>query len=148
MDGSVRGAKGLERLLRSRGILAANEFLVPSQSQKLDQYGNVPRGTIQKILANLQASFDPHSRTPSGGARGGKKKADYFFTRTGIRGARLTAIWQRFPSGHAVPAFIVVKSAPQYKKRFDLDQVVKRVVETSFKQAFEDGFAKAKATAR
>lgn len=151
MAGGPRPAKGLERLLRSRGILGNNEFLVPSKFMKLDQYGNVSRGTVQKVLANLQATRDPYSRTPSGGARGGKKKADFFFTRKGVRGQRHTMIWQSFGAKgahNAVPAFIVVAGAPQYRQRFDQRAVVERVVAQSFPQEFDNAMLKALATSR
>ena len=76
--GGARRPKRMEQLLRSRVLLGPDEFLVPSKFQPLDSFGNVPRSAIQKILANLQAHFDPHQRTPTGGARGGKKKANTF----------------------------------------------------------------------
>jgi hypothetical protein len=151
MRGGIRPAKGLELLLRARGILGNNEFLVPSKFMKLDQYGNVSRGTVQKILANLQATRDPYSRTPSGGARGGKKKAEFFFTRKGVRGQRHTMIWQTFGrkgKHNAVPAFIVVSAAPQYRKRFDQQVVVERVVAMRFPAEFDSAMIKALATAR
>lgn len=151
MAGGPRPAKGLELLLRARGILGNNEFLVPSKFMKLDQYGNVSRGTVQKILANLQATRDVYSRTPSGGARGGKKKAEFFFTRKGVRGQRHTMIWQTFGAKgkhNAVPALIVVKAAPQYRKRFDQQAVVERVVAQSFPVEFDNAMIKALATSR
>lgn len=151
MQGGPRPAKGLENLLRARGLLSANEFLVPSRFQKLDQYGNVSRGTIAKIVANLQAARDIYSRTPSGGARGGKKKAEYFFTRAGVRGQRLTAIWQSFGARgnhNAIPAFIVVSSSPKYKKRFDQMIVVQRIVQQNFALEFNNAMQIALATAR
>lgn len=148
LAGGARRPKRLEILLRARGMLGSNEFLVPSTAQKLDQYGNVSRGVIQKILANLQASFDPYSRTPTGGARGGKKKAEYYFTRKGIRGQKLTAIWRRLGSGNAVPAFVVVAGAPRYKKTLDLNKVVESTVRRHFQAEFARGYAIAAATAR
>lgn len=148
LGGTARPAKRLEVLLRARGIIGSGEFLVPSTAQKLDAYGNVSRGTIQKILANLQAGFDPLSRTPTGGARGGKKKAEYYFTRKGIRGQRLTAIWHRYPGGHAVPAFVVVSGAPKYKKQIDLGKVVETTVHRHFAAAFANGYAIAARSAR
>lgn len=151
MEGSARQSKGLERLLSARGLISNGEYLVPSKFIKLDQYGNVPKGVVQKMIANLDAGFDRYNNTPSGGARGGKKKAEYFFTRRGVRGARMTAIWQNFGvkgKQHAIPAFIVVRSAPRYKKTFDHVSVVKQYVELNFPVAFEAAYAKAKATAR
>jgi len=147
MYGGARRPKGLEALLRSRGLLGKNEFVVPSIHQRLDNYGNVSRGVIQKILANLQALRDPYSNTPSGGARGGKKRAEYFFTRSGVRGARLTAIWKRTGT-NAVPVFIVVDGPPQYKERFDPTPVVQQEINKRFAIEFEVAMKKAIATAR
>lgn len=148
MAGGPRAPKRLERLLRTRGLLGNNEFLVPSKFQKLDSHGNVSRGTIQKILSNLQATFDPYQRTPTGGAREGKKKGEYFFTRKGIRGARHTMIWRRYSAARAVPAFIVVASAPKYRKRFDQPAVVQRVVRARFPNELRSALDKAVATSR
>lgn len=147
MYGGPRKAKGIEGLLRNRGLIGQGEFVVPSKHQPLDRYGNVSRGTIQKINANLQATADPYSRTPSGGARGGKKKAEYFFTRQGVRGARLTAIWHRVGIT-AIPAFIVVSGAPQYRKRFSPTKVVQRELNKRFPIEFNAAMARAVATAR
>src|SRR5687768_16508690 len=47
MEGSPRNSKGLEIILREVGIIGPGEFLVPSKFQRLDQYGNVPRGIVQ-----------------------------------------------------------------------------------------------------
>lgn len=148
MSGSARPAKRLEGLLRARGLIGSSEFIVPSTAQKLDQYGNVSRGVVQKIMANLQASHDPLNRTPSGGARGGKKKAEYYFTRRGIRGQTITAIWHRLPGGHAFPAYIVVSGAPRYKKQLDIPKVVEASVRKNFPAAFARAYAQAARTAR
>lgn len=147
MYGGPRKAKGIEGLLRNRGLIGSGEFVVPSKYQPLDRYGNVSRGVLQKISANLQVTTDPYSRTPSGGARGGKKKAEYFFTRQGIRGARLTAVWHRIGQ-QVIPAFIVVNGAPQYRKRFSPTKVVQRELNKRFSVEFNAAMAKAIATAR
>lgn len=149
MEGTARPAKGLEVLLRARGLMSNNEFLVPSKFMNLDSYGNVSRGVIQKVIANLDASRDRLTNTPKGGARGGTKKADFFFTRRGVRGARLSAIWQNYGAKggqHAIPAFIVVTGAPKYKKKFDQAVIVERQVNLLFNSEFESAFARAIAT--
>lgn len=143
MRGGTRPQKRLETLLVKRGILVPSEYLVPSTSQQLDQYGNVSRGVIQKILANLQASTDVYSQTPRGGARGGAKKAEYFYSRS----KRLRAIWRRI-GRHAVPVFIVVRSAPKYKKIFDHVAIVQAEVKRRFSNEFKIAYAQAIATAR
>jgi len=152
MAGGPRPAKGLEREMRAVGMLGNNEFLVPSRFMKLDQYGNVGRGVVNAVRANLRTMrFDPASQTPRGGPRrkvSAKKFSMFYFTRRGVRGQRLTAIWQRFTGGHAVPAFIVVAAAPSYRKRFDQAPVVQREVDKNFRPEFEAAYARAVATAR
>jgi hypothetical protein len=152
MEGGPRPAKGLEREMRAVGMLGNNEFLVPSRFMKLDQYGNVGRGVVNAVRANLRTMrFDAASQTPRGGPRrkvGAKKFSMFYFTRAGVRGQRLTAIWQRFTGGHAVPAFIVVAAAPRYRKRFDQAPVVQREVDKNFRPEFEAAYARAVATAR
>lgn len=138
IQGIPRGAKGLENALRGIGMIGPGEFLVPSRFMKLDRYGNVPRGEYNKIRANLRTSrVDPASHTPSHGARGGKKKAEYFWHRRGggsysRLGNQMTAIWKRISNGRAVPAFIVIGSAPKYRKVFEPGRVVQREVDKRF----------------
>jgi hypothetical protein len=158
MESGPRPAKRLELLMRQRGMLSGNEFLVPSQFMKLDEYGNVPRGVINQVIANLCVSFDPLGDTPSGGSKrsdgSGKRRQGvrqftmFYFTRRGVRGARMTAIWQRFVRNHAQPAFIVVSASPKYRKRFDQQAVVQREVDKNFRNEFDIAYARAMATAR
>lgn len=147
MQGGARGAKGLETLLRRRGLLGAGEFVVPSSYAPRDAYGNVSLSTIKKILANLGALTDAYSNTPKGGGRGGKKKSEYFFTRRGVRGARLTAIWRR-AGDSAIPMFIVVSGAPTYRRVFDHVKVVQKEVNRRFPVEFDKALKLALQTAR
>ncbi len=147
MYGTERKQTRFEALIQARGLIGPGEFLVPSKYQPRDRFGNVPRGVFQKVLANLQATLDPYSRTPAGGARGGDRKAEYFFTRQGVRGAKLTAIWHRV-GRNAIPAFIVITGAPQYRKRFSPTKVVQRELNKRFHIEFETAMARAIATAK
>ena len=64
-----------------------------------------------------------------------------------MRGAKLTAIWYR--SGErAIPAFIVIGSAPKYRKMFNPGAVVMREVDRRFHQEFVTAMNNAIATAR
>jgi hypothetical protein len=47
-----------------------------------------------------------------------------------------------------VPAFIVVSAAPMYRKRFDQQVVVERVVAVRFPAEFDSAMIKALATSR
>lgn len=147
MAGGPRPAKGVEKLMRNKRLIGPNEFIVPSKFMALDAYGNVSRGKIQQITANLRIDYDPLKHT-KGGVKTGKKKTQFFFTRQGVRGQRLTAIWERYPGGQAVPAFIVVSGAPKYRKRFDPNALAERIVQQNFAHEFDNAMIKALATTR
>jgi hypothetical protein len=155
IGGGPRVAKKLERDLRAVGIIGDNEFLVPSKYMQLDANGNIPKGVTNQIRANLRTSrYDTASHSSRGGSRrpSAKKFSFFYFTRRGIKGQKLTAIWELYGrgagSGHTVPALIVVKAAPKYKKIFDMQAVVERDLDEKFAQAFAVGMEKALATAR
>jgi len=58
--GGPRNDKRSEALLKARGILPPGKFVVPGKGMKLDRYGNVGRGQLQKILSGLGAQGDRH----------------------------------------------------------------------------------------
>jgi hypothetical protein len=145
IKGGPRAAKGIEVLMRSRGQIGPNEFLVPGKI-KLDRYGNVPPGTWIKILADQGALHDPTSNRLGSVGRptmpGEKKVRSKYFIAT-IRGTR--AIWERQARGGIVPIIIVVRGPPQYKPRYDFIGVSRRVFRANWsknlRQAVAEGFA-------
>jgi hypothetical protein len=106
IHGGARPAKRSERLLRERGILPAGLFAVPGAGARIDSYGNMSRGQMQEILANVRAHFDPHQRTRQGA------KTKYFHAI--IRGTN--GIWMRKGFG-VLPVLLFVR-APVYQRRF------------------------------
>jgi hypothetical protein len=143
---ATRQSKSLEVQLRRKGLLGANQFLVPSRTMRLDRNGNVSGGQAQKMLADLNAytyegapnaTFDNKVRYIWGSVqpRNGKR----------ITGIWLRARWQSRKPGAL--AMLVVDGAPQYRKRFRLhdtaQQHVDRVMPMHLQLAVEHAFRRA-----
>lgn len=145
--GGGRGEKRFERNLRYAGILREGWRAVPGQGAKLDAYGNLPRGEIQKILTAVRASFDPYqNRTASRRSKRNAKNAPYFVAgldRVSIVGGeqRVTrasiapGIYARDGRG-IKPILIFVRKQPQYRARLPFDQIVEQRADADFETEF------------
>lgn len=134
--GGTRAPKRFEIWLRRRGILPEGMFAVPARGAKLDRYGNLSRGQITKMLANLQALPEMAQRTND------SRKIVYFVAKIkGIRG-----IWKK--RGKRIQPFMVFVKAPHYKKRFDFEGVSNKVINKRFHKNFDKALANALATAK
>ncbi len=154
--GGPRGQKGSERRLQfARGGGGQAVYLVPTRYAPTDAYGNVPGLRMVKILSDLQSlggdgqGFDGNRRA-DGRSRGRRRRESYFAIWPGTPGRRLPsgklmpnnlppAIYQRFGTGtgeYIRPIFIFARSAPVYRPRLDLVEVVRRTVATKAGEFF------------
>lgn len=145
--GGGRTEKRFERNLRYAGILPAGYRAVPGTGAKLDAYGNLPRGEIQKILTAVRASFDPYqNRTTSARSRRNAKNAPYFVAgldRVSIVGGEQRVTKARIPPGiyardgrGVKPVLIFVRKQPQYRARLPFDAIVERRADADFRTEF------------
>ena len=121
--------------MRSRGYLAANEYVVPAEGAQLDAFGNLNRGQLQKILAQLQASFDPLQRetltSRKRKARRRMRGGRYFVGGQPGRGQHLDrGVWERLSTGFGsgVRPILLFVRQPRYVPRFKFFEVAQRVV--------------------
>lgn len=81
IEGGPRPRKRFEDILVRAGYMMANERAVPGSGAVLDQYGNMSRGQIVKILSQLRANsalgFDANA-TDSKRSRKKRAKEAYF----------------------------------------------------------------------
>lgn len=119
VEGGQRKPKLFERRLRIAGILkGSHQYVVPSLTLKLDQYGNVSRGLINKVLSSLGAQSDVYANTTAKALTRNKTQGDYFVVPRSE--GTPAGIYQRKGVGantNLVPVFIFVKST-KYKRRF------------------------------
>lgn len=130
--GGNRGPKRSEQLLRSKGILAANEFIVPGAGARLDAHGNMSRGQMQQILSRVGASFDPlvNAYGKVSKVRGSQFGArETYFAVTTPRGAlSQRGIYRRVMMGNqsrVEPVLIFVKR-PRYRVRFKFFRIAEQ----------------------
>lgn len=136
----TRAAKGLERALRHAGLLKPGQWLVPSNSMRLNRYGNVAGSTASKMLNDVQA-FARVSGFRSGT---GKKKRKYVWASVKTRvGGQVSGIWDinrlRKGSGNAL-MMLAVNKQPAYSKRFRFY----RVGHLEFSRVFQGRYDAAK----
>ena len=129
-EGGTRGQKRLEVALTAIGALPKGSFIVPGQGAKIDAYGNVSRGQVVQVLAQLRVqllagssrnmSFDARKQIAAQRKAGGR----FFVMKAG--GAVPAGIYQReFNGKNITPVFLFVSGA-KYRKRFDFYGVARR----------------------
>ncbi|WP_274426761.1 hypothetical protein [Chelativorans sp. YIM 93263] len=118
-----------EKRLIHQSIMGANEYAMPGKALKLDRYGNVPRGTYAKIIAQLQLGTNG-TGNESKRSRSTKRRrgAARYFVSYGKNAPRLgnvrptslpRGIWQRDRKGKISPVFVFVPRVPNYADVFD-----------------------------
>jgi hypothetical protein len=140
IDGGSRSAKPGELQLRRAGILGADEYLVPSRTAPLDQYGNV-KVSMSKIISDLGAWT--HSGQP-GQTKVPKRR--YIFGKVGSTRGIFDA------GGDILSAsankrnwkliFLVVKGAPVYRKRFKFYETATTTFAAVFPREFDRIFTR------
>lgn len=145
IHGGKRTPKRFEKLLRNKGLLPSNKFIVPGAILPLDAYGNPKRGIYSQVLSALGAQLDVHQRSKS------KTKRQRFFV-ADINGTH--GIWMRLKASSVAthrqaiaPVFLFVRN-PSYTKRYDFYGVADRVHKQVFSSHFERAIARAIKTAR
>jgi len=143
--GGDRSHKRSEALLRARGILPEGKFVVPGAGMKLDSYGNIGRGQLQKILSGLGAQGDRHQNsTDSKRSRANLQR--YFIMK---RGSEPIGIAERTGTKRGqVQILIAFISKPGYAKALDFFGIGEREAETQLPIQFEKAFERALATRR
>lgn len=150
VSGGIRPHKRFEMALIARGIMQANEYAVPT-AQFMNQYGNVSRGTMTKILSGLGAAEtrSGYQANATGSKRSkGKGNAHRFFSGE-VDDSR--GVWERksMGMGDAVrPVFIFSASAPRYRTIFPFFKIGENIIKANHVAEFAQAFAEARASAR
>ncbi len=149
--GGVRPATPLERRLRWAGILAARNFAILGERAPRDQHGNIRRGQLTKMLADLQG-LDPKDNTKDRGAAASRWRVITNKQRSGLQpGIYRVREWTH--AGKAVkfglsPWFIFTSKNPAYRKRFPFFQIAEQVVAARQGPEFTKALDHALATAK
>lgn len=140
--GGPREDKGLERLLRAKGILPPGLFIVPGAGARLDRYGNLSMGQIAQLKSGLMiADRSGYTGNASRSKRSvAKGNAQAFFVMR--RGKTPIGIAERRGKGqmHMVLAFV---RQPQYRSLLDFHGVVRRVADERIEANVDRAIVKA-----
>jgi len=153
--GGARSAAGLEAGLQRLGILSDGQRAVPGPGAPLDGAGNIRRGTVKRILAQLGGGHAaPRKRTRRTRQRGG----EYFAVRgSGRRGWTVNRDGSTRPSrlhpgiherlatgfGSGVRSVYLFVNSVSYRKRFNIFDYAQREWDRRFPGIFREELHKA-----
>lgn len=150
VKGGRRPHKRFEKALIAKGLMKPGQYAIPAPSA-LNEFGNVPRGVITKILSGLGAA-----ETVSGvqanatGSKRSKRKgnAEKYFAGD-VDGTE--GIWERrkMALGDAVrPVFIFSDSEPGYRVIVPFYKIADNIVKANREREFVSAMDRALSTAR
>jgi len=120
---NTRNRKGMEVALTARGLMRADQYLVPSRTMNLNRYGNVPGGTASKMLNDIgvfagRSGFSSTTKAT---------KVKYIWNEVRTRGGgTVKGIWLKSKvtkKSTLKLQMLVVDAKPRYAKRFRFHQV-------------------------
>lgn len=106
VHGGDRRLKGVERKIKSLGLITARQYLVPGGDAPLDQHGNVPRSQIKRALENVQEGRQVRAK----GAPKPRGKRYFWVPKSGV--------WWR-EDKDTMRSLLVVADPPNYDQDFD-----------------------------
>lgn len=139
VHGGPRSQKSHERQLAP--YMAGKRFTAPAQGYPLNQYGNIPGSTYNRILSHLTVNRDA-TQNVTGSKRSKAKRANSQFF--GIPGK---GVFERKGKKKIRPVLIFTRP-PSYTKRFPFYETGQRVVAQRFDVNFAIAWQRAMATAR
>lgn len=150
VGGGLRPHKRFEKSLIARGVMRSGQFAVPTTAF-MNQYGNVSRGTMLKILSGLGAaeSTRGYQANASDSAKSRRKGNAHRFFSGDVGGTQ--GVWERrsMGMGDAVrPAFIFSDSAPRYRTIFPFFKIGQNIVNANYQADAATAWAEAMASAR
>lgn len=147
VGGGGRNEKRFERAMRYAGLLPSGWRAMPGQEAPLDQFGNLRRGEMQRILTATRSAFDPAQRkTNSARSQRNARRAQYFavapFVGQFVGGEFKQAKSRLQPGvyrreGRAIkPVLIFTRTQPVYRQRLDFVGVAERFTVETFPVEF------------
>lgn len=143
--GGARSLKRFESALQASGAMPQGMYAVPGGSARLNQYGNIPTGTINSILAyfrNTPEAIDTNAQP--GGKR--KRKPVQYFAITQPHGRLPLGIYQRQSTG--IKLIIAYVKEPIYQKRLPFYEEAEKVAAQHFQQELASAAEYAMKTAK
>lgn len=148
--GGLRPHKRFEKSLIAQGLMKSGQYAVPNRAF-LNQYGNVSRGVMTRILSGLGAaeSSSGYQANATDSQRSRRKgNAERFFVGS-IDGDQ--GVWERKGTafGEGVrPVFLFTDGAPGYRVRVPFFKIAENITKAHHGAEAQRAFAEVMATAR
>lgn len=126
VQGGQRPHKRFEKSLIGNALMKAGQYAVPN-ADLLNQYGNVSRGVMTRILSGLGAaeSRRGHKANATDSKRSKRKgNAERYFV--GTVGDD-TGVWERKARQQVAPVFLYTDGAPQYRVIFPFFKIAENI---------------------
>jgi len=152
VSGGTREQKRSEAAMASKGVLRAGEYIVPAEARpgggvyplKLDQYGNVPRTTMVRILSRIGGLREQGATQNVSGSRRSQRKrnqSDFFVgTPGGLPRGIYARVGSRSANGGPPRGFHTIfhfTRQPRYKPQFPVRQILSQKFDEKFSSVFE-----------
>lgn len=150
--GGIREHKRSEKALIAKGFMKSTQFAIPAAGAEIDQFGNMKRSQVIKILSDLKAFGEQgYQANRTGSARSKRKARDsgYFIAKQ--QGSDPEGVWQRksFAFGEAIkPVMVFTPGAPRYKIRLPFHKIATNVVAANYDKVFIEAMGRALSTAK
>lgn len=149
--GGPRSHKGIDSMLRRKGILSQGQYVVPGRDAQLDQYGNMPRGLLSKIRSGASLNSEEGYKANATGSKRSRAKGNgtrYFVMHDTNR--KPFAVAERTGKGRAglklVMAF--VGKTPTYRKALNFFEIADETATRVLPEELRKALAQAMATRR
>jgi hypothetical protein len=148
--GGPRPHKRFEKSLIAQGLMKSGQYAIPSLGL-LNQYGNVSRGVMTRILSGLGAAEGGrgYQANATGSKRSQRKgNAERYFAGT-VDGE--AGVWERKTSAFGAgvkPAFLYTEGAPQYRTIFPFFKIGENIVQAHYRVELANALREALSTAR
>ena len=150
VQGGLRSHKAFELQLIARGMMQRDEVAVPAQRQKLNRYGNVSQGQLNRIMSGLGIDYRGAGATRVVSTDRGRARAArrgrYFVPKRG--GHLAPGIYHVTPSGRRIYPVMLFVTKRAYRKRLDMHGAVERHARRNMARNFDAAFAHAMRTRR
>lgn len=137
VEGGGRRDKRFERALKALGALPDGWLVVPGDGARIDSYGNVDKGQVLQVLAQLRAGGVGVEKGAATKRTRAQEKAGGQFFVSPVGGRRQPGVYQReFFGRNITPVFIFVRSI-SYRRQFDFYGLGQQYVDKTLPQEIE-----------
>lgn len=140
--------EGGTRKLKRFESIAGGEYLMPGAGMRLDRYGNVPRGTIQRIIEGSRQGANSDILIIKPGSKSHLKPGVYQRITLKSKVSTRTGTAEATRGGSRLKLLMLFVDSASYQQTYHLTDIVHRVVGSQFGSQFVAAMDYALGTAR